>query len=378
MLLDRLSARALRERMTVLARDLAMVRAGLAGRHPAPFRVTPGSATPAPSLTPRRTKVAAIERLGPDAIAIRLRDPSGAPLRFRAGQFLTVVVPVAGETLRRAYSIASSPSDEDGVTIGVKRVPGGKVSGWLVDQLRVGDELQVLGPSGEFGLRPADDAAALVLVAGGSGITPILALAHAALEARSHHVTLVFANRTPGDEMFAATLEELARAHGDRFVVRRLFGPLLDPTAFADALPSLERSLVFLCGPAPMMELARQVLLERGLPRAALREERFVAPRRTASATVEGGTLTVRARGRTHVVTVAPRETLLEAGLRAGAPMPFSCAMGGCGACKVRLVDGEVALDAPNCLGADEQAAGEVLTCVGRACGKDVVLEVEP
>jgi ferredoxin len=119
---------------------------------------------------------------------------------------------------------------------------------------------------------------------------------------------------------------------------------------------------VYLCGPPPMMEHARRVVLELGVPEALVRQERFGSPR--AHALTGGPPRTLRVGGR--ALEVLGGETLLEASSRAGVPLDSSCTMGGCGACRMRLVAGEVELEEPNCLSDDERRQGLVLTCVAR------------
>ncbi len=140
---------------------------------------------------------------------------------------------------------------------------------------------------------------------------------------------------------------------------------------------------VYVCGPEPMLVAARELLLERGVDPAKLHEERFSAPQRRGSAPARGSVaapVTIRRRGRPAgegaVVIVPAGATLLEAATAAGQDMPFSCAVGGCGACRVRVLEGEVVMDEPNCLSEEERAAGYALTCCGAPVGP-CAIEVE-
>ena len=369
-------------------RDARAVLGLLRGEHPpptAPLSDRRKRAHPAvDALAGRELRVERVTRETEDAVTLALVDPAGAHLAFAPGQFLTVLVRVGGQTLRRAYSLSSLPSD-DRATITVKRIAGGRASTLLVEQAREGDTLRVLGPSGSFTVAvDAARAQRYLLVAGGSGITPLFSILRSLLsgEPRSH-VTLLYANRTAEDVIFRARLEELAREHAGRLVLRLVLenapadwhggvGRLDRETASRelDRLGLSGAEQVLVCGPTPMMAAVRAALEARGVPRGRILEELFTTPELGASATAlpTGPQSIVVRRGSGETRLVAqPGETVLEAASRAGVPLPFSCGMGGCAACKVKLVSGRVALPEPSCLSEDERRAGLVLTCVGHA-----------
>ena len=324
-----------------------------------------------------------------DAVSLVLEDPTGAPIPFVPGQFFTLLVRVGaeGEVLRRAYSASSDAHDASRVAVTVKRVASGVVSNHVNDHVRQGDLLQVLGPSGSF-TAPANGGGErhLVLLAGGSGITPMMAIARTLLVAEpATRITLVYGNRGVGDVIFRGALGELERAHGARFRVRHVLshppqgwqggvGMLEEEVVHAElgalgSLESLEGAHFFVCGPEPMMKASRAALRALGVPDARVLEERFNMPHLRARPTAaDGGTqlLTIRASGGAREVYVAPEQTMLEAGLSSGIAMDYSCAMGGCAACKVRLCEGEVEMEEPNCLTAAERSQGYVLACIAR------------
>jgi ferredoxin-NADP reductase len=358
-----------------------MLRDGLAGRHPAPFTVPPRPSLPdtgqrAAVLHARALRVVRVVRETHDAVSLVLEDPTGAPVPFVAGQFFTVLLTVGGEHVRRAYSASSSPLDPRTVTLTVKRVSGGAASNWLNDNAREGMLLEVLGPSGSFVVpKGAGD---LALVAGGSGITPVMAIVREALASEGPaRVVLVYGNREERDVIFAAELARLAEQHRGRLEVRHVLGPVFD----CAALPEAPASDWFLCGPEPMMIAAKRALEARGVAASRIHEERFLQPhlRKAAGAAPAGAEaqrVIVRRKGAAdRAFVVAPEQTILEAGLSASEPLDYSCAMGGCGACKVKLVSGEVVMEEPNCLSREERKQGYVLACVGRPRGA-VVLEV--
>ncbi len=333
-------------------------------------------------------RVLEVVRETEDAATFVLADPDGGQIPFLAGQFFTVLVDLDGTTLRRAYSLSGDPRDTARARITVKRMRDGRVSNHLLDRVRVGDALRVLGPSGNFTItRDPARSRQYVLVAGGSGITPLMSIARAVLVGEpSSTVTLVYGNRGERDVIFRDAFDTLVQAHAPRFVVRHVLEAppagwsggtgRLDRPGFDAQLDALgvdaTRAWFYVCGPEPMMSGVREALAARGVPVDHVLEERFTKPAERADAKPAHSTaqpITFRVGDTERTVLAAPDQTVLEAGLAAGLPMPFSCGMGGCAACKVHLLEGDVAMEEPNCLSNDERRAGYVLACVGRACG---------
>jgi ring-1,2-phenylacetyl-CoA epoxidase subunit PaaE len=376
-------------------RDVVMVSRRISGQR-APFyasrrpiaerRVDDLGARIATLLAPRTLRVARLVRETPDAITLELEDPLGAPIRFVPGQFFTVILRVEDQVLRRAYSASSDARETDRVALTVKRVAAGIVSNHLNDHAREGDLLQVLGPSGSFAAPPSHDRARhLVFLAGGSGMTPLMSIARSLLAVEpGTRITLVYGSRAESDILFRDAIDTLARTHGARFAVRYVLSDppegwtggvgMLDERvvrAELDACGPLDDAHFLLCGPAPMMDASRELLRARGVQADRILEERFNMPHLRAKRPppLDAGPqlLTIRANGaRAREVYVAAEQTILEAGLSSGVPMDYSCAMGGCGACKVRLCDGEVEMEEPNCLTSREREEGYVLACVSR------------
>ena len=303
----------------------------------------------------------------PSAVSLYLEPLDGNPLRHVAGQFLSFDVHVGGVKLRRAYSLANLPGEPPFVT--VKRVDGGRVSNAL-NELGEGARLNVLGPSGSFTFEPrAERSRTYVLIAGGSGITPIFSILQAVLagEPRSK-VVLIYGNRSAEETIYRSRLEQL---RSDRLTVRHVLDDdegRLDAVNASRVLDELDVPVdgaFYLCGPTPMMDAVREVLGARGV--AELHEEKFVSPEaRTEVTATLPQNVEIVVDGHARAVQVKANQTLLDAGLAVGVPMPFSCAMGGCAACKVRLTEGEVVADEPNCLSDAEKEEGWVLACCSR------------
>jgi ring-1,2-phenylacetyl-CoA epoxidase subunit PaaE len=397
----------LSERLETLRRDVTTIARDLIGRSPAPVsrrvplarhQMEPARRTG--DLLARRSLV--VERVvheTADAVSLHLADPTGAPITFSPGQFLTLhVLLPSGQSLKRAYSLSAVPGEGEAASrarITVKRIAGGKASSHLHEHARAGDVITVMGPSGHFGVSPEEAAGAhLLLIGGGSGITPLRCILEARLADPSVTVTLLYGNRAEADILFRREIDALARAHEGRLTVRYVVesapdgwtggvGRLDQATASAEiqriltSEPARGRvSFALVCGPTPMMEAVRAALSSLTFPPERVREEQFASlDQKKSDIPRAPQPVTITVRDRKEDMIAAPGQTLLEAGLQAGLPMPFSCTMGGCGACKARVKSGSVVSDEPNCLSAAEVKEGFILPCISRAAGP-VTLEV--
>ncbi len=335
----------------------------------------------------RTMRVTAADRSREDAISLTLEPVDGEPFSFHAGQFITLLVPSDSETLRRAYSICSCPSESERLTIAIRRVPGGRVSDYLVNRVQVGDALEVMGPSGQFGLDLSGLVPAHILLVGaGSGITPLLAIARAALaQSETSRIACVVSNRNQARIMLGAELESLRRAYPDRLSVHHTLSQpsenwtghcgRLDESHIITALEALRGDHdvpveSYLCGPLGMMATGTEALLALGYSSTTIHTETFTPPTLLANNALGDlgpQSMTILVGEKQFETTIEPGETVLQAALRAGAPMPYSCSVGGCGACKVTLTSGEVSLPEPNCLSQAERDGSATLTCVGCA-----------
>jgi 3-ketosteroid 9alpha-monooxygenase subunit B len=289
---------------------------------------------------------------------------------YRAGQFLTFRVPVAGRRLVRCYSLASAPEVEGGWKVTVKRVAGGRVSNWMNESVRAGDVLEVMRPAGRFCLGAREGE--LVLLGAGSGITPLIALLKTALATTGRRVRLLYANRDRGSVIFAAELDDWARRHPERLeVAHRLdvqhgFADEAAVRRFAEGSPGAD---FYLCGPPPFMEVAERGLLALGVAAERILIERFEyahdgTPHDAATASVAGAPVaTVRLDGMERDVEVRPGETLVQAARRAGLEPPTSCEEGYCGCCMARLREGSGRMKDNQVLDDAQLAEGWILTC---------------
>ena len=297
---------------------------------------------------------------------------------YQPGQFLTVAVP-SDETgfAARSYSLSSSPYDGGPLTVTVKRTPHGYASNWIFDHLEVGTTIRVLAPAGSF--TPRDPHQDLLLVAGGSGITPMMSIIRSALVRGSQSMVLFYANRDAQSVIFASELARLAAEHPTRFrVVHWLEDEQGLPTA--RALAALAAPLAgheaFICGPSPLMDLTIEVLRRLGFPRERLRREVFASiqddPFTRGDEPVE---CVVSGRRRASRVTVemdgvthehddwTPTTTLLDHLQSKGLPVPSSCRRGECSTCEFTLLAGEVAMVSNQVLDEDDLDQGIRLAC---------------
>ncbi len=423
-MMDSLLAR-VAERFATVRRDVAMVTGALRGER-APLLVKrsaqqprslllgddptgptfePSASAPAApirSLAPRTVTVVDVLHETPSCVTLVVEEQSDSALSeafgsFKPGQFVTVVVKLDGVEYRRAYSVSSTAEQFPRWAITIKRMQDGKISNYLNERSVVGGTLSVLGPSGNFVLgpsrAPADSVRQLLFIAGGSGITPIYSMIRSLLASdESVRATLVYGNYNPEAMIFRDALSTLALQHPERLKlitvlehgseVDSLQGRL-DPAMIESILTAQELAShveCFVCGPEPVMDAARSVLSALGIEKSAIREEKFSSPqKRVSEAERAVGSdefmATFMLKGRPRLVTIRPGKTLLESGIEAGLDLPFSCTMGGCGACKSKLVRGSVSMVEPNCLLPSEATEGEILPCVS-TCLSDVTVEV--
>lgn len=296
--------------------------------------------------------------------------PHDGPLTYRAGQFCTFRVRVDGTELYRSYSMSSAPETDAELMTTVKRVPGGKVSNWLLDTVSEGDEIDMGRPTGRFCLR--DTEVPLLGFSGGSGITPVLSLAKSALATTARRVRLLCADRDAESVIFGTTMLELAERYRGRLqVVRHLdsVAGLLDPAAVREFVGADGHADSYVCGPEKFMEMVEGALPGPG----AIFSERFGAPvpeladsNIEAAVTESGasrGTVTIFLNRKKATVPRHAGETLLESARRAGLTPPFSCESGNCATCMARLSEGSATMRVNDALADDEVKEGYVLTC---------------
>ena len=322
-----------------------------------------------------------------DAVVVTLAPKPGEEdlFRFHAGQHLTFRRDFGGEELRRSYSLCVSPG-EGALRVGIKRIEGGAFSNWANDTLAPGQTLEALPPAGVFHLPETRGARNYIGFAGGSGITPVLAILKTVLEEEPEsQFTLVYANRAVNTIMFREELEDLKNRFMGRLTVIHVLETdtqeidLFTGRVDAAKVAALARHWIdlaaidaaYICGPEPMMKAIEAGLLAQGFPAAAIHYELFVSAQpgrlaqKVAAARASGGDTEARITidGATRTVAMNRDTSILEAALANDLPAPYACTAGVCSTCLARVTEGEVEMRANHALEDDEVARGLVLTC---------------
>jgi ring-1,2-phenylacetyl-CoA epoxidase subunit PaaE len=354
--------------------------------------------------TPRfhRLAISDLRQETPDAISLTFSIPKelAEDYRFSPGQYLTLRTKMEGEEVRRSYSICSGPDDGE-LRIAVKKVDGGAFSSWAADELKCGDQLDVMTPTGRFGVAPAPEEARLYVgFAAGSGITPILSIVKGVLarEPKSRFF-LFYGNRSTGGMLFREALEELKDRFIERLSVFHVISgeeqdiPILHGRLDGEKVRVLLRSLVpaasvdhvFICGPAGMSEAIEATCREIGIAEDRIHVERFVSefggkPRPKAIVPASAPPKALAALiidGKRREVPVAEGEAILDAALRAGVDLPFACKGGMCSTCRARLVEGTAQMEVNYSLEPWELEKGFILTCQARPTADRVVVDYD-
>jgi ring-1,2-phenylacetyl-CoA epoxidase subunit PaaE len=339
-----------------------------------------------------------------DAVSIAFDVPGDLAdaFHFTQGQYLVLRTELDGEEVRRSYSICTGTGDGE-LRVAIKRVAGGRFSCYANDQLRVGQQLEVMPPDGRFfvPIEPSRRGNYLA-VAAGSGITPILSIIKTTLEREPQsRFTLLYGNRSSASALFREQLEDLKNRYLQRlnliFVFSReqqdvdLYNGHIDAgkcsQLFSRWIQVDALDAAFICGPQSMTETVREQLHEHGMPSERIHFELFAseggAARREAreaarSADSVSSQITVISDGRALNFEL-PRNTqsVLDAGNAQGLELPYSCKAGVCSTCKCKVIEGEVEMDSNFALEDYEVAAGYVLSCQSYPVSEKVVLDFD-
>ncbi|CAH0996524.1 3-ketosteroid-9-alpha-monooxygenase, ferredoxin reductase component [Emticicia aquatica] len=335
-----------------------------------------------------------------DSVTIYFWHPLSEQIKYKAGQFITVIVPAgeAGKKVRRSYSMSTSPHSDTSIGITVKRVTGGLVSNYLNDNVKVGDFLEVLEPMGNFHVEPnADKTRHVVLFAAGSGVTPMMSIAKSILKMEQNsRVTLIYGNRREDSIIFKHKLEELETQYGRRLSVHHLLsnpsdlwvghkGRISQGIAIRlmkESDTDFAKDEFYLCGPIGMMEDVMNGLGIYNVSKDRIHKENF------HTAMVEGEpeeideslqtqTVKVKYNGNEYDFEVKPHQTILEAALDLDIDLPYSCQAGMCTACMGTCTEGKIKMDEEDGLTEKEIKRGLMLTCVAHPLSKGVVIEID-
>ncbi|WP_419758089.1 flavin reductase family protein [Acidisoma sp.] len=321
----------------------------------------------------------AISDEAPGVRTFRFEAQSRAPIRFHAGQFVTLELPLAGGKVWRCFTIASSPLRDEAIDLTIKSQAGAQTintsgTAWMHYALAVGMTLKAMPPAGPFCLMQPPERP-LLLVSAGSGATPMASIARflrdIGCRTPVHYVHLA---RTPSDWLFKPEIEAIAAELGSwklDFLTTATGRPTA--AAFAAMAPDLATREVFCCGPTGFMEAVEAAHANAGGPATAFRREAFTAipipdlapePPNPAPATL---TFTLRFEPAAKEAEAKPSETVLTVALRLGIAIPYACADGICGTCRVRKRSGTVEMNHQGGIEEEEIAAGEILACCSYA-----------
>ena len=349
-------------------------------------------------------KVAAITRQTPEAVAVAFAVPEELreDFSFRPGQYLTLAAEIDGKEMRPSYSICSAPG-EPHLTVGVKRVDDGRFSRFVNEKLNIGDTIRVMPPQGRFTSLsgPRHD---YILIAAGSGITPMLSIARTVLaHERDSTITLIYGNRSTDTIMFRQELDDLKDRYLSRFSLVHVLSreaqdiDLLHGRITGERVAELSRrglidprsaDGVFLCGPGGMIDDVSATLAGLGVEQDRIRFERFTpaddAPARRApsaaarKAAEKGVSIEIVLDGvRRNFSMADASQTVLDAAHDAGIELPYSCAGGMCCTCRCRVVDGSSEMAVNYSLQPWEIEAGFTLACQTRPTGEKLVLDFD-
>jgi ring-1,2-phenylacetyl-CoA epoxidase subunit PaaE len=351
--------------------------------------------------------VARVRALTADSVEVTFAVPPDLAdaYDYASGQHVALRARVEGRELRRSYSICRPPVPGE-LSIAIKRDLGGAFSTWANSELKPGDRLDVMSPQGTF-TTDLDDVAGkhFAAIAAGSGITPLVALAHSILSrADDSRFTLIYTNRTAVDVMFLDELADLKDRYPSRLALDHVLSreqraaPLLTGRIDEERLRRMLDTIIhpaavdewFLCGPFELVQLCRDTLESVGVAPDHIRFELFTTdePGRVTGdvgrpVIVDPGdtvyTLEFTLDGQASRVTspVNAHESLLNAALRVRPDVPFACTGGVCGTCRAKLISGDVTMTYNYALEPDELARGYVLTCQSHPTTEKVLVDYD-
>ena len=339
----------------------------------------------------------------PSVKTIRLLSSNNGgflPFTYVPGQFLNVSFWIGGARMNRSYSISSSPTHSDYLDLTVRREPRGAVSRHVVDLLKLGDTIEAGGPMGKFTF-DGTEADSIVLISGGVGITPMMSITRYLTDTSwPGEIFFIFSCRTPADIIFKDELSALAQRHPKlhlAITVSKAEGTdwqghrgRITEEWLTEIVPDLTSRRVHICGPPGMMDATKALLIGMGVPPEQVKMEAFGTPRPPPAAPTvtakplappTGPLVTFSKSNKEAKIRLdltsgdsPPRQTILELSEQLGIGIDFSCRVGTCGVCKVKMTSGEVEMAVQDALDDDDKASGIILACQAKPT-TDVVVE---
>ena len=334
------------------------------------------------------------------SIAFSIPEELKNDYSFIPGQYLTLKAMVNGEEVRRSYSLCTAPYENE-YRVAVKQVPEGKFSTYANKSLKVGDSIDVMTPTGNFQLKTdANNENSYVLVAAGSGITPILSILKSILkEEPKSDVTLFYGNKGIKSVMFFEEIEGLKNKHMDQLNLIHVFSrenlgnDLQNGRIDADKAKELytaflkEKNIdaVYICGPESMILGVKDSLTEQGIDSSKIHFELFTSPDSAGqkiqqpknSPKIESNVTIILDDDQFDLHLASTEDSILEAGRAAGADLPFSCKGGVCCTCKAKIIEGSASMDVNYALEPEEVEAGYILSCQSHPTSEKLVISFD-
>ena len=323
-------------------------------------------------------KVSQIRALTTNAVELKFEIPAEleSKFNFKAGQYITIKQNISGEEVRRSYSICSS--NTEGICVGVKRVEGGKMSSFLTTNIKEGDILEVMPPTGNFVLHGKN----VIGICAGSGITPIISM----IKTHDSNFTLIYGNQTISSTMFYSDIKRLninthfvfsrEKVEGEK--EGRIDRNMLD--AFSNKI--LSADAYFICGPGEMIDTVFNFLTMKGIAKSKIHFERFTTTEKEETSKKQTEEITsnvlVSIDGDDFEFTLSSNgKSILDAAMDAGADVPFSCKGGVCCTCKAKVLKGKAIMDQNSSLSEDEIEEGFILTCQAHPITENIIVDFD-
>lgn len=311
---------------------------------------------------------------------------------YQPGQFITIIKEVNGKKIRRAYSLCTTPFEDENPAVTVKRVPNGAMSNDLNDNIKAGDQLEIMEPMGLFTTSyDAGNRRKAVFFGGGSGITPLMSIIRSILiKEPESELVLVYGNRDEEYIIFKELIAELVDKHPTRFKVIHILEEgeaayIGRPTSdmiksICETIGSDSKTEFYICGPQPMMDVVSSGLDAFGINEKNIRMESFEAGKTSPQEIIDTESaeseVTILLDGEEYSITVKRNASILDTALNDELDMPYSCQSGLCTACRGKCIEGQVSIDEAEGLSQDELDEGYVLTCVGKPLTDRVKIEM--
>ncbi|SHN02466.1 ring-1,2-phenylacetyl-CoA epoxidase subunit PaaE [Cyclobacterium lianum] len=334
----------------------------------------------------------------PDTMTVYFEQPEPF-LDYQPGQYLTLILEIDGKQVRRSYSLCTSPYVDPFPGITVKRLEGGLVSNYVIDNFFPGKRITIMKPLGNFVTTyHSENQQVYGMIAGGSGITPIMGILKSILvnepQARVH---LLYCSRSREMIIFREALEDLQSKYPGRLMINhhlsqsgsspdkvscRLNEEQVKRFYRENFISYQQNQKFFVCGPEGLMNISLSALDSLEVPRDIVLTESFYLEKKNESAQIDPEDIVSRPvkiilGGEEYAFDVGPKKTILEAGLDEGLDMPYSCQSGLCTACMGKLIAGEVVMNEDAGLSKQEIQDGYILCCSSKPKGEDVVIQIE-